>query len=80
MLKRDAAIYFCKPGDYRFLEHLLSDSKPISGDVKFVLPAGAMIVIQKFKTYRSNAGSGLTDLYAIGEYLAPDEQKIEFEY
>ena len=79
-LKREASIYFCKPGGYRFVEHVLSEENPISSEKKYDLPVGSVITIQKFKTYKSNAGAGLTDLYALCEWINVHNEKTEFEY
>jgi hypothetical protein len=78
-LKRNASIYFCKSG-YDFKQLVLSETRPEESELKYEVPAGSIIKIQKFKTYKSGAGSGFSYLFALGEFTTLDDEKVEFEY
>jgi hypothetical protein len=79
-LKSRAFIYTEHKGNYRFFENTLTQESYVEDKLKYDLPVGSVITIRKFKTYKSNAGSGSTDVFALGEFTAPNGSKIEFEY
>jgi hypothetical protein len=79
-LKKDTYVYIMEAGQYRFEPLLLSTDGNYPYEKKLVLPAGSAITIEKFKTYRSDGGSGLTELYGIGTATTATGKKIRFEY
>ena len=79
-LKRKTSIYFCTPGGYRFKEYVLSEDVPNNSEKKYEIPVGSVIDVQEFKTYKSNMGSGFTELFALGEWAEGGGVKINYEY
>ncbi len=79
-LKTKAFIYTEKKGGYRFNENVLSQYNELESRKKYDLPVGSIITIRNFKTFKNNAGSGSTFVFALGEFIATDGTKVEFEY
>lgn len=67
-------------GAYRFHRHVLSYDSVILGERKFTLPPGSDITINKFETYKSNAGSGYTYLYVLGKWTSPEGEDLAVEF
>jgi hypothetical protein len=79
-LKQTGYILKVEKGQYDLLEHLLVTDKEYPGEMILELPIGSTIIINKFKTYTNNLGSGFTRLYAIGDIVNENSEKIYFEY
>jgi hypothetical protein len=79
-LKHESAIYLLDKGNYRFEPYALLPDPNIGYEKKFDLPAGSDITLKEFKTYKSNIGSGFTDLFVLGEFVTPSGERINFEY
>jgi len=80
IIRTAAFIYKSDKGSYRFSEHVMSQMDQYESEKKYDLPVGSVITIQKIKTYRNDAGSGYTDVFALGEFITLKGEKIEFEY
>lgn len=80
VLQRSGLIYIYPQGNYHFYPQVLTQKKDVGYEMKYNLPAGTIITIRSFKTYKNNAGSGSTTLYAIGDFSDKDGKKIPFEY
>jgi len=79
-LKRDVFIYSMDEGQYRFEPLLMSTEHNYPYEKKLVLPAGAPIIITKFKTYRHSGGTGFTELYAVGQATTASGKPFGFEF
>ena len=79
-LKKESAIYLLDKGSYRFEPYTLYPDQHMGFEKKFDLQTGSVIILKEFKTYRSNIGSGFTDLFVLGEWITPSGEKIRFEY
>lgn len=79
-LQKPARVYILSEGQYHFYPPLLTAREIGTYPLKYELPAGTMITIRSFKTYKNNAGSGTTAFYAIGDFLANDGEQVTFEY
>jgi hypothetical protein len=80
-LQRSGQIYIYPKGHYSFYPQVLTQQRAgIAYQLKYNLPAGTIITIRSFKTYKNNAGSGSTTLYALGDFSDKDGKKIPFEY
>ena len=79
-LKRKAFIHKRDKGSFDLVENVVTDVKDNPGTLLMELPEGSEINIKEFKTYTNNLGSGFTWLYALGDVLNKDGQKIPFEY
>ena len=79
-LKTSGVIYLCDEGNCRFRQLVLTQQEQYPDVKKFDMPAGSVITIKEFKTYKNNAGSGFTTLFALGETTIASGEKVEFEY
>jgi hypothetical protein len=70
----------CKTGSYRFIPNVLSSDSATICDRAFDIPAGSAFRIKQVKKYTSNAGSGITSLFVLGECTSPKGNALEFEY
>jgi hypothetical protein len=78
-LQRPGLVYIKPKGNYHFYPQVLTE-RGDGSQPAYELPAGTLIILRSFKTYKNNAGSGSTSLYALGEFLTKDGGKIPFEY
>lgn len=79
-LKTESAIYLLDKGSYRFEPNTLYPDQNMGFEKKLDLPVGSTVMIKEFKTYRSNIGSGFTNLFVLGEFVPSSGEKIKFEY
>ena len=79
-LQHPGLVYIYPKGSYRFYPQRLTEKQDIAYQRKYELPAGTVITIRSFKTYKNNAGSGSTVLYALGDFLTKDGVTVPFEY
>ncbi len=80
VLQHPARVYILPKGLYNFCPPLLTVREIPAYPLKYELPAGALITIRSFKSYKNNAGSGTTSFYALGDFLANDGEQVTFEY
>ncbi|NOT76371.1 MAG: hypothetical protein HOP08_15690 [Cyclobacteriaceae bacterium] len=80
IIRSPAFIYKSDKGSYRFHEYVLTQNEQYQSSMTHELVIGSKVMLKKIKTYRSDGGAGFTDVFALGEYIAPDGKKIEFEY
>jgi hypothetical protein len=77
---RPVYLYHNEKGMYAINENILVDRDDYYGTRILNLPIGSVVIIDKFKKYTNNAGSGLTTLYALGEITINDGSKVSYEY
>jgi hypothetical protein len=80
ILQHPGLVYIYPKGHYSFYPQILTAKRGSANPLKYELPAGTVITIRSFKTYKNNAGSGSTSLFALGDFLAKDGGKVPFEY
>lgn len=80
MIRSPAFIYKADKGQYRFVENVMTQDYQYADFKKFDLPVGSVITIHEFKTYRNDGGSGFTDVWALGQYIATTGETIHFAY
>jgi hypothetical protein len=80
VLEHPARVYILPEGQYNFCPELLTIREIGTYPLKYELPAGTVMIIRSFKTYTNNAGSGTTSLYALGDFLTKDGEKVNFQY
>jgi hypothetical protein len=80
ILQHPGMVYIHPGGSYRFYPQVLTERRDSNYQLKYELPVGSVIFIKAFKTYTSNAGSGTTSLFALGEFATKDGKIVSFEY
>ncbi|SFD16240.1 hypothetical protein SAMN05518672_101819 [Chitinophaga sp. CF118] len=80
ILQHPGLVYIHPKGNYSFYPQVLTERRNGGYQLAYELPAGTVITIRSFKTYKNNAGSGSTSLYALGDFLTTDGKKVPFEY
>ncbi len=80
VLKKDCYLFSQEKGQYSIIENVLVSRNDYPGKQILELPIGSVIIINQFKTYRNNLGSGFTHLLALGKILNNDKQTLPFEY
>ncbi len=79
-LKQTSYLLKVEQGQYDFLEHILVIDSTYPGTKVAEFSIGKTIIINQFKTYTNNLGSGFTHLYAVGEITITKGNKINFQY